>query len=167
MRWTLLLCASCFLFPQSLLAEQTPTQPLGAAEIIEQLAPPQPASSPVRTRGFRIAPRQIDFQIQFDFNSDRIRPDATAQLREIARAMTAPQLASLQFRIEGHTDAAGSATYNADLSERRARRIVHFLVDQGIASERLHAEGKGMSELLTPEEPLAAANRRVRIVTLN
>jgi flagellar motor protein MotB len=37
--------------------------------------------------------------------------------------------------------------------------------DQGIDKERLLGEGKGFSELLLPDKPKAAENRRVRITT--
>jgi flagellar motor protein MotB len=40
------------------------------------------------------------------------------------------------------------------------------LVNQNVPAERLQAEGKGASELLLPDKPLASENRRVRISLL-
>jgi outer membrane protein OmpA-like peptidoglycan-associated protein len=68
--------------------------------------------------------------------------------------------------VEGHTDAKGSARYNEELSARRARSVVEFLQGKGVSVERLQAQGKGFSELLNKEQPEAAENRRVRIVTV-
>jgi flagellar motor protein MotB len=44
--------------------------------------------------------------------------------------------------------------------------VVQYLAQRGVGTERLQAQGKGFSELLKPEDPLAAENRRVRIVAL-
>jgi outer membrane protein OmpA-like peptidoglycan-associated protein len=40
-----------------------------------------------------------------------------------------------------------------------------YLTSQGVDKERLAGEGKGFSDLLLPEKPKAAENRRVRITT--
>ncbi len=149
-------------------ASAQPSNALKAEEIIERLAaPPASRTRSLGTRAFKLEPRMIDFQIGFDFDSARIRPDGIAQLEEIARALQAERLAELRFRVEGHTDAAGTATYNDSLSERRARAVVEFLAARRIDVERLKPEGRGMRDLAEPGNPLSAANRRVRIVTID
>jgi len=45
--------------------------------------------------------------------------------------------------IYGHTDSTGSATYNQELSEKRARAVVNYLVDKGIHRNRLTVKGFG------------------------
>ena len=50
------------------------------------------------------------------------------------------------------------------MASRRAAAVVQYLAQQGVQTDRLQAQGKGFSELLKPEDPLAADNRRVRIV---
>lgn len=149
-------------------ASAQPIPALKAEEIIERLAPPPaPRTRSLGTRAFKLEPRTIDFQIGFDFDSARIRPDSIAQLDEIARALQAERLSELRFRVEGHTDAAGTAAYNDSLSERRARAVVEFLTARHIDADRLKPEGRGMRELAEPRNPLSAANRRVRIVTID
>ena len=72
----------------------------------------------------------------------------------------------LNLRVEGHTDATGPYDYNLRLSEDRARSVVQFLAEQGIAATRMVAEGYG------PDRPIASndtgegrsRNRRVEIV---
>jgi len=68
--------------------------------------------------------------------------------------------------IEGHTDAKGTAKYNLELSTRRAQAVVDYLKSQSVAIDRLEAVGKGFNELLNEDDPLAAENRRVRIVAV-
>lgn len=151
------------------LVQNSAAQALRADEIVERLAPP---ADTVRTRSlgaraFRLEPRKLDFQIGFDFDSAKIRAESAPQLEEIAKAMSTERLAATRFRIEGHTDATGTVAYNDSLSERRAKSVVEFLQTRGIALSRLEAEGKGMRELADPNNPGAAVNRRVRIVTLD
>lgn len=69
--------------------------------------------------------------------------------------------------MEGHTDAKGRADYNLKLSQQRADAVRAFLANNGVADARLAAAGKGSSELANTNDPMAAENRRVRIVNLN
>jgi outer membrane protein OmpA-like peptidoglycan-associated protein len=150
----------------SMAVQAQPTRTLSADEIVEQLAAP-PRTRSLGQRAFRLEPRKLDFQIGFDFDSARIRSDSVPQLEEIVRAMNAERLASIRFRIEGHTDGVGTAVYNEALSDRRAKAVVEFLQSRGVFTSRLEAEGKGMRELADPANPQAAVNRRVRIVTID
>jgi len=147
------------------LAQSPAPRHLSADEIVEKLAPrPEVRTRSMGSRTLKVEPRQIDFQIGFDFDSAQIRSDSVGQLEDLARAMRADRLTTLRFRIEGHTDAAGTPAYNEDLSQRRARAVLDFLAARGVGFERLAAEGRGMRELLDTTNPLSAANRRVRVV---
>jgi outer membrane protein OmpA-like peptidoglycan-associated protein len=79
--------------------------------------------------------------ILFDTGSDRLRPESNRTLADLHAALT--RAATLNVDIEGHTDAVGEAASNQQLSERRAAAVVKYLVDQGIAAERLRAVGRG------------------------
>ena len=59
--------------------------------------------------------------VLFDFDSDRIRPDAERTLAEVAEVLKA--YAQRPMRIEGHTDSVASDDYNQKLSERRAQSV--------------------------------------------
>ncbi|MEM6374057.1 MAG: OmpA family protein, partial [Pseudomonadota bacterium] len=71
-------------------------------------------------------------------------------------------------QILGHTDSDGDASYNQDLSERRASAVTDILIGGGVAPGRLVAIGRGetqpVASNLTPEGK--AQNRRVDIVIL-
>lgn len=66
-------------------------------------------------------------------------------------------------RVDGHTDNRGARSYNVDLSARRARAVVVYLVKKGIEEKRLRAKGFGFDRpLASNDTPLGRAkNRRV------
>lgn len=66
-----------------------------------------------------------------------------------------------------HTDAKGSERYNQWLSVRRAQAVRTHLVAKGVDRNRLMPEGRGARDLLYPDAPYAAANRRVRVVAMS
>lgn len=105
--------------------------------------------------------------ILFAINSDRIRPESTPTLEEIARMLRDhPELA---LAIEGHTDSDGDDAHNQELSERRAAAVKAFLLKTyGIADSRLQTAGFGESRPVgdnaTPEGK--QQNRRVELVRL-
>ena len=143
-------------------------QPLGSASVeklVEQLAPPEAP----KTRGLRnltvVAPKSVDLVIQFDFDSAKLQDAAKPLLDNLASAMKNERLMPLKFSVEGHTDAKGTEAYNMSLSQKRAISVVQYLVESGIEADRLNSKGKGFSELLYPDRPQAAENRRVRVTT--
>lgn len=54
--------------------------------------------------------------------------------------------------IGSHTDSKGSDNYNIKLSQRRAESVVNYLIDNGIAKERLRAKGYGETRPIAPNE---------------
>jgi outer membrane protein OmpA-like peptidoglycan-associated protein len=134
-------------------------------DLIEKLTPPAPPT----TRSLRnLVPKpvNVDLSINFDFDSARLQANSKPLLDNLAQAMNSERLSQLKFKVEGHTDAKGKNEYNQELSARRASAVQAYLVSQNVPSERLQAEGKGASELLLPDKPLASENRRVRISLL-
>ncbi len=110
---------------------------------------------------------KIDIQITFDYDSDRIRSASIPDVNELGKAVLNPQLANARLLVNGHTDAAGGADYNQNLSERRAMAIRAYLVERfGVAPERLIAIGYGKERLKNTADPLAEENRRVEVVNL-
>ena len=133
--------------------------------LIEKLTPPAPPT----TRSLRnLVPKpvNVDLSINFDFESARLQASSKPLLDNLAQAMNSERLSQLKFKVEGHTDAKGKNEYNQELSARRAAAVQAYLIGQNVPAERLQAEGKGASELLIPEKPLASENRRVRISLL-
>jgi len=143
---------------------QTDRENLSVDSMVEKLAPAP------KTRGLtrNLVPTQakLDLTIHFDFDSDKLQERSKPMLDNLASAMKNDRLSQLKFRVEGHTDAKGTATYNEALSKRRADTVVSYLAQQGITAGRLQPEGKGFRELIDPANPQAETNRRVTIVSL-
>lgn len=168
--------AACFVFlclPVPVHAQGVPS----AAEMVEQLKV-QPAPAGPRTRSLRnltveaveaqpASRPSLSLMIQFDFNSARVKPESQQALANLAQAVQSTELGNAKFAIEGHTDSKGRADYNLKLSQQRADAVVALLVSRGVQSGRLVATGKGSNEPANAADPLAAENRRVRIVNLD
>ena len=106
------------------------------------------------------APGGYDMLVTFELDSATLTAQARQNLDAFAGALASPALSALRFAVEGHTDATGSPDHNLDLSERRAASVVAYLVEHGVAADRLTAEGFGETRprLPDPEHP---DNRRV------
>jgi outer membrane protein OmpA-like peptidoglycan-associated protein len=94
-----------------------------------------------------------------------LMPAAQIKLNDVANALIKEDPLS-KIVVEGHTDSQGGASYNQDLSQRRAQSVRDYLVTRGIAADRITAQGFGPSRSLadnaSPEG--RANNRRVEIV---
>lgn len=161
---------------RNLTVESVPHAPATTATAAEAVAAPAPDPSTAAAADVSVPavattapePRpSLSLNIQFDFDSSRIRAESLEPLANLAAALASPVLLESKFLIEGHTDAKGSAAYNRKLSDQRAGAVKALLVSKGIAADRLVSVGKGSSEPAKPAEPLAAENRRVKIVNLD
>ena len=109
----------------------------------------------------------VALRITFEFDSDRLTVQARSQLDELAAALDDPSLSGSRFRLEGHTDAKGSAAYNQDLSERRARSAARYLRERhGIPAGRIETRGMGERQPIPGTDPGDGANRRVVVTNL-
>ena len=111
--------------------------------------------------------RRIEIEVYFDYNSDRITPQAHAQLSALGRALSSDALLAFPYLIAGHTDAVGSDAYNLDLSARRAVAVSAYLSEAyPIDPRRLRTVGFGFHRLKRPDAPRAAVNRRVEVTAI-
>jgi outer membrane protein OmpA-like peptidoglycan-associated protein len=146
---------------------QAPMRSATSEELIQKL---EPSSPTMRTRGMRnLTPEarekpNVDLSIQFEFDSAKLLPESRPLLDNLAKAINSDKLRGFTFVVEGHTDIIGSAEYNQRLSDQRALSVLAYLASKGVSKERLKALGKGSTELLMPDKPDAAENRRVRII---
>ncbi len=167
MRFTIL-SALLILALISVATAQTVLRSASSDELIEKLNP-----NPLKTRGMRnLTPEvrekpTVDLSIQFEFDSAKILPESKPLLDNLAKAINSNELRGFAFIVEGYTDSVGLPAYNLRLSDQRATAVLNYLASTGAVSRaRLKAIGKGSSDLLVPDKPDAAENRRVRI-TLN
>jgi outer membrane protein OmpA-like peptidoglycan-associated protein len=108
--------------------------------------------------------RRVILTVNFDLNSYRLRPEGRRLLDNVAAGLLDPRLASSRFEINGHTDLSGRLGYNLGLSMMRAGAVMDYLATRGVAPERMRAQGFGPLQLIEPDRPFGAANRRVEIV---
>lgn len=104
--------------------------------------------------------------IHFDTDRSELLPASYPELdRWVERLQQYP---ALRLRIDGHTDNAGSEAHNQTLSEARAAAVASYLVQQGIATERLESKGFGNALPIADNASEAgrAANRRVEFLVL-
>ncbi|MEJ8853278.1 OmpA family protein [Variovorax robiniae] len=108
------------------------------------------------------APAALSLPVQFGFGSAEILPIARTQLDALAEGIKLLAPGSI-VTIEGHTDAAGSAAYNMQLSRVRANAVRDYLVNHhNIDAARLKTVGYGKERPIEGTDPLAAVNRRVQ-----
>lgn len=84
--------------------------------------------------------------IYFDFDKSNIRYDAEIELQKVLAVLN--KYPTMNIDIRSHTDCRGPADYNEKLSDRRAKSTRQYLIDKGIAAERLTAKGYGESQLV-------------------
>lgn len=105
---------------------------------------------------------RIKGNILFETGQAKIQKQSFKLLDEVATVLRRnPTLGPVL--IEGHTDNVGSRNYNVDLSQRRAKAVLDYLVSKGIDRKRLSSKGFGFDQpIATNDTPLGRAkNRRV------
>ncbi|HOT28777.1 MAG TPA: OmpA family protein [Candidatus Ozemobacteraceae bacterium] len=102
--------------------------------------------------------------ITFDLNSSTIKPESYPTLQRLLFLIQSN--AESRFLIEGHTDSTGDASVNQQLSVERAEAVKTWLVNNGIAGDRLETVGFGASQPTASNdtEEGRLQNRRVEVV---
>ncbi|WP_288983896.1 OmpA family protein [uncultured Flavobacterium sp.] len=82
--------------------------------------------------------------IYFEFNKSNITQQGAAELDKLVQVMN--EHPTMVIFAKSHTDSRGSDKYNLNLSDRRAKSTVQYLVSKGIAKDRISGQGFGESE---------------------
>ncbi len=106
-------------------------------------------------------------RIYFEYDRTDFMPQALIQLKQLLAFIE--QHPGMRIEVIGHTDIAGTITYNQDLSERRSGAVVKWLISNGIKQDRLISSGKGSSIPLSTNETAIgrSLNRRVEIKVIS
>ncbi|MEX2513330.1 MAG: OmpA family protein [Cyclobacteriaceae bacterium] len=101
--------------------------------------------------------------ILFGFDSYELNPASQESVMELARILN--EYPDTYLMVEGHTDNKGNASYNQDLSEKRAYSVANYLKMQGVKGERITTKGFGMGNPVADNDTEAgrAENRRVEV----
>ena len=102
--------------------------------------------------------------ILFDIDSTFLRPDLRSDLASLAANLN--DFPNSTVSVIGHTDNTGTASYNQNLSTRRASAVAAVLRDNGVSSGRIRAFGRGEDQPIASNLTVEgrAQNRRVEIV---
>ena len=98
------------------------------------------------------APVLID-NIFYDFDKATLRPESVTALDELVRLLN--ENPNITIELSAHTDYKGSDQYNEGLSQRRAESVVNYLIEHGIATDRLTPKGYGEGKPKTIKRKVA------------
>ncbi|MCI0515515.1 peptidoglycan-associated lipoprotein Pal [candidate division KSB1 bacterium] len=104
--------------------------------------------------------------INFDFDQSELNATAREILSQHARVLA--NFSQVKVVIEGHCDDRGTIEYNLALGDRRAEIVKKYLVNYGIAADRLSTISYGKERPLDPRtaEDAWAKNRRASFVIM-
>lgn len=91
--------------------------------------------------------------IFYDFDRATLRPESKTALDEMAQVLR--DNPNVTIEMASHTDRKGTDEYNIDLSGRRARSVIDYLISVGISPDRLQSQGYGESRPKTITKKLA------------
>lgn len=79
--------------------------------------------------------------IFYDYGKATLRPESSAALDSLAAMLT--QNPNVTIELSSHCDYRGSSEFNKNLSQKRAESVVNYLIDKGIAPDRMTPVGYG------------------------
>ena len=105
--------------------------------------------------------------VYFDTDKSDIDYSGSVDLDKVIKKLL--DYPDIKISVAGHTDSIASASYNMNLSIKRANAVKHYLIQNKIDSNRIEAEGFGLTKPLRSNttEVGRAMNRRVEIRRLN
>jgi OOP family OmpA-OmpF porin len=130
-----------------------------------------PAPAPVAAPPAALAPEPAPAPVMpdlkganFDFDQADIREDDFANLDH--SVTTLKEWGDVKVEVAGHTDSIGTDEYNMGLSVRRADAVRMYLIDKGIAADRLTVKGYGESQPIADNATQEGRfqNRRVELI---
>ena len=129
--------------------------------------PPPPAPAPEPEPEPEVI-FEFDSMVTFGLNSAELRPEATTELDEAAALLNLHDVL-VKIEVAGYTCDLGEASYNQNLSERRATAVRDYLVNEGdVDADRLMIRGYGEER---PKVPNTSSdnrqqNRRVELIVI-
>jgi len=92
--------------------------------------------------------------ILYDFNKWDLRPESMVSLDKLVETLN--DNPNVTIELMSHTDSRDTEEYNIELSQKRAQSVVDYLINKGIAADRLSARGYGESNPKIVDEEIAS-----------
>ncbi|CAM3005958.1 OmpA family protein [Acinetobacter celticus] len=105
-------------------------------------------------------------RLLFNFDDFQIQENQKHKLATLSKQLNAYQLEKVKF--VGHTDNIGQASYNQQLSEKRAQSVATIFLANGFQQQNIHIIGRGAEQPLVDNDTdeHRAKNRRVNITII-
>lgn len=127
-------------------------------------APPPPPPPPEEPKRVVVKKDKIEIneKIQFELNSHVIKPESFSLMDEITKVVN-EHAEIKKLGIEGHASSDGDDNANMQLSDRRAKSVMDYMVKKGVKADRLSAKGYGETKPIADNstEEGRIKNRRV------
>jgi peptidoglycan-associated lipoprotein len=92
--------------------------------------------------------------IFYDFDKWELRPESMVALDRLVEILN--DNPNVAIELGSHTDSRGKQEYNYELSQKRAQAVVNYLIEKGIATDRLKAKGYAQTQPKVVDAQLAA-----------
>lgn len=99
--------------------------------------------------------------IIYDFRKWDLRPESMVMLDRLVETLN--DNPNVTIELMSHTDARGSDEFNLELSQKRAQSAVEYLIQNGIAEDRLTAKGYGETQPRVVDEKAAEQNKFLKV----
>lgn len=110
----------------------------------------QEITKDIQLKSIDIGKRIVLKNVFYDFDKATLRPESETELNLLIKLLK--ENPTMKIEISSHTDNKGSEKYNLDLSDRRSKSVVEYLITKGIDKGRLTSKGYGFSDPLAPND---------------
>jgi len=132
--------------------------------------PGTPADTQVDANGCAVVSMEVkttlsNDEVNFDFDKFNLKPTGKVKLDKLVEFINGDLSHVPDIAVVGHTDSAGTESYNQKLSERRAQAVANYLRTNGVPASLIMESGKGELAPVADNKTKAgrAQNRRVEI----
>jgi len=126
----------------------------------------QPLIKRINLSTAKVGEKMLLSNVFYGIDSWELKPESVEELNNLADLISYNK--DIIVEIGGHTDSTGTDQHNLVLSEKRALSVVNYLINKGIASERLTYKGYGnttpMSDNVTYEGRRLNRRTEVKVV---
>jgi len=121
----------------------------------------------IAMKNISVGTRIVLKNVFYDFDKSTLRKESQSELNLLIKLLN--DVPTMRIELSSHTDNKGSEKYNLDLSDRRSKAVVEYLIVNGIKATRLESKGYGFSEPLVPNDTDAGRqlNRRTEFKILS